>query len=123
MTENPVAAEPAEDLRSDLIGIDALLMNALVVADGELALRLCGARELVYNALATVEGLRTRCAQLEQEAEALRRALKKLTGVAGSVSVKNTPEFMDYLAEQIRHAERALGERGPAGSAEKDPAP
>src|SRR6187402_838655 len=43
--------EIANDVRGMLVGIDALLINALTVCDGEVALRLCGSRELVAAAL------------------------------------------------------------------------
>jgi len=47
-----------QDLRGKLVGIDALLRNAYVTADGETALRLAGATELVADALALLDGKR-----------------------------------------------------------------
>jgi hypothetical protein len=68
-------AEPLDRiLYGKIIGIDALLINALVVCEDEAALRLCGARYLAADALEVLHALRALLDKQEQEIAVLRAA-------------------------------------------------
>lgn len=67
---------PQQDLHGKLIGIDALLINALAVCDGEGALRLTGSRELVADALVLLDQVVAALTQLREERAGFLTAMK-----------------------------------------------